>query len=661
MSLRTLSFRSTFVASICTILIFQGCGDTEQDSTGQSTLDVQESAKNNSYAETEISRLEEASESLIAPSASPAIDASSKPADRESLRLSMQKSEEFSYAGNAPSEIAQAVPQPDSDAFVLARVRQETSNEGYSQIVENGFLSVAEKPRSTFSIDVDTASYANVRRFLESGQIPPADAVRVEELINYFTYDDQPPQDGRPFSVSTEVANCPWDHQRKLVRIGLKGQVVEQSERQPANLVFLIDVSGSMRTANKLPLVKRSLHRLLEELDKRDRISIVTYASGVRTVLAPTPAHQQHRITQAIDSLVAGGSTNGSAGLQLAYQVAQQEFVKFGTNRVILCSDGDFNVGITDQRQLVELISQAAKTNIFLSVLGFGTGNYQDSIAEKLADYGNGNYAYIDSYSEARKVLVDQMTGTLETIAKDVKIQVEFNPTNVSSYRLIGYENRLLATRDFRDDQKDAGEIGAGHSVTALYEVVPPNVEMSESDVPELRYQKTFARISDDHLNELLTVRVRYKLPTEETGNEFAHPVADAQEQMNEVSADFRFATSVAAFGMILRDSKFASNITWGDVRYWAKSSLGNDEKGYRTEFLNLLAQAERLIDRPSSRSEVSYTSQEHPFEISPQSYQIRSANSKLSFNQYDSETLVAMLIVIGVATGMAAIFKNSI
>ncbi|MBT5019250.1 MAG: DUF3520 domain-containing protein, partial [Planctomicrobium sp.] len=478
---------------------------------------------------------------------------------------------------------------------------------------------------------------------------------------NYFSYDDLPPQDGRPFSVSTEVAECPWDRQRKLVRIGLKGQIVERSERQPTNIVFLIDVSGSMRTANKLPLVKRSLHRLLEELDKRDRISIVTYASGVRTVLAPTPAHQQHRIAQAIDSLVAGGSTNGSAGLQLAYQVAQQEFVKFGINRVILCSDGDFNVGITNQKQLVELISQAAKTNIFLSVLGFGTGNYQDSIAEKLADHGNGNYAYIDSYSEARKVLVDQMTGTLETIAKDVKIQVEFNPANVFSYRLIGYENRLLATKDFRDDQKDAGEIGAGHSVTALYEVVPPNVEMRESDVPELRYQKSSTTINEDHLNELLTVRVRYKLPTEETGNEFAHTVTDSQKQITEVSANFRFATSVAAFGMILRDSKHAGNITWGDVRHWAKSSLGNDEKGYRTEFLNLLTQAERLINRPSPRSEVSYLPHEQSIEVSPQSYQIRSVNSKLSLQQYDSETIVAMLVVIAVASAMGAIFKKSI
>lgn len=538
----------------------------------------------------------------------------------------------------------------------------DVRGEGYSKIIENGYVHVAENPRSTFSIDVDTASYANVRRFLESGQLPPSDAIRLEELINYFPYDDPAPLDGRPFSITTQVAKCPWDSNKKLVRIGLKGQEVEATERQPANLVFLVDVSGSMRADNKLPLVKRSLHRLLEELDQKDHISIVTYASGVRTVLPPTPANQQHRISQVIDSLHAGGSTNGSAGLQMAYQVAQQKFVKFGTNRVILCSDGDFNVGITDENQLVQLISNAAKTRVFLSVLGFGTGNYQDSIAEKLADHGNGNYAYIDSYSEARKVLVEQMTGTLETIAKDVKIQVEFNPSNVAAYRLIGYENRKLNARDFRDDRKDAGEIGAGHSVTALYEVVSPSGDVeSTTGLPKLRYQQTQSDDEERLSDELLTVRVRYKRPAEDQGQEFAHVVQNANQDFSQAGIDFRFATAVAVFGMILRDSDFASEITWGDVRQWAATSIGPDPKGYRTEFLNLLSLAESVVDRPSTTSRDWPVTDHHHHQMDSHTTGKNVGNPNravLSGLLIDLQSLVTLGIVIAVAV-MISYLRN--
>ncbi|QDT33076.1 vWA domain-containing protein [Thalassoglobus polymorphus] len=589
--------------------------------------------------------------------------------------VSERPEEDHSDAAASPAHIS---PHPSSESIPAARdeskhvsenitelsvIRQpvtrpavDTSGEKYAEITETGFQSVVQRPLSTFSIDVDTASYSNVRRFLESGQLPPANAVRIEELINYFSYEYQPPKDGRPFSVNTEVANCPWDRQRQLVRIGLKGQVVEKAERQSANLVFLVDISGSMRPENKLPLVKRSLHRLLEELNERDRVAIVTYASGVQIVLSPTPANRQHLISQAIDGLHAGGSTNGSAGLQTAYQVARQQFVKYGTNRVILCSDGDFNAGITNESDLVKLISREAKSGVFLSVLGFGTGNYQDAIAEKLADHGNGHYAYIDSYSEARKVLIDQMSSTLETIAKDVKIQVEFNPAHVASYRLIGYENRTLAARDFRDDHKDAGEIGAGHSVTALYEVVPVGVSGPDSQVPELRYQQPKRIPVEKHGDELLTVRLRYKLPSEDHGKEFTHTVVNSTRRFEKASADFRFAAAVATFGMILRDSEFAEHLGWDDVRNWSQSALGQDKKGYRIEFLNLVSLAEQMVHRPhadeagihSTTDGVSYIDYE-PAATSWEQF------GRLS-GSFDAGKFVTLVVIVGVSYGIATL-----
>ena len=533
--------------------------------------------------------------------------------------------------------------------------RTPAGNESYDTIDESSYLSVTQHPLSTFSIDVDTASYANVRRFLENGQIPPRDAIRVEEMINYFTYDDPPPQDGRPFSVNTEVAECPWNQDLRLVRIGLKGQEVEIAERQPANLVFLVDVSGSMRPENKLPLIKRSLHRLLEELGERDRVAIVTYASGINVPLPSVPANQQHRIASAIDNLVAGGSTNGSAGLHTAYDIARQHFVKFGTNRVILCSDGDFNTGITDRNQLVDLIEGEARSGVFLSVLGFGVGNYKDSLAEQLADHGNGNYAYIDSYAEARKVLIDQMTGTLETIAKDVKVQVEFNPHNVARYRLIGYENRKLASEDFRNDRKDAGEIGAGHSVTALYEIVPIGVMAPHADVPELRYQQPVAEPNGDHADELLTVRLRYKLPDGQHGTEFTQVVHNSPARFEQVSPNLRFATSVATFGMILRDSDYAPTVTWNEIRTWAQQSIGNDERGYRTEFVNMINQAEKLIHRSYRGRDVSDLGTRH-FDQGKETPRLALTSAGSIASRLDVSRTVPLLIVIGVSCAMAAI-----
>ena len=562
------------------------------------------------------------------------------------------ESTQFEYGVGGYGGKIQAVPPTD-----LQRV--PAGNESYTAIEESAYKTVRQHPLSTFSIDVDTASYSNVRRFLESGQIPPKDAIRIEEMINYFTYDDPAPVDGRPFSVNTEVAVCPWDDQRRLLRIGLKGREVETAERQPTNLVFLIDVSGSMQPENKLPLIQRSLHRLLEDFSDRDRVAIVTYASGVNVPLPSIPANQQHRISKAIDNLRAGGSTNGEAGLRTAYKVARQQFLKFGTNRVILCSDGDFNVGMTNEDALVNMIQQQATSGVFLSVLGFGTGNYKDSLAEKLADSGNGNYAYIDSYSEARKVLVDQMTGTLETIAKDVKIQVEFNPANVATYRLIGYENRKLDAQDFRNDRKDAGEIGAGHSVTALYEVIPVGADTPFPDIPALRYQQPATKPNGEHVNELLTVRLRYKMPRHDNGTGFAHVVEKKASPFENVSPNFRFATSVAAFGMILRDSAYAPILSWNDIRSWAVQSIENDQRGYRTEFLNLITQAEQLIQRSSPHRELSYHSDEILPDHTQQVRHVRIGSIEPGpFSSIDVGAAVPLLVVVGVSCVISLIRK---
>ncbi len=471
-----------------------------------------------------------------------------------------------------------------------------SNTEGYDKIVENPFLTSFENPLSTFSIDVDTASYANVRRFLTGGQLPPLDAVRIEELINYFTYDYAPPTDDRPFAVHMEMASCPWKPDHKLLRIGLKGRTLEK--RPPSNLVFLIDVSGSMQETNKLPLVQRSLGLLVNQLSENDRVSIVVYAGASGLVLPPTTGDKKARILDAIERLSAGGSTNGGAGIELAYALAAQNFVQGGTNRVILATDGDWNVGTTSHGALETLIAEKAKTGVFLSVLGFGMGNLKDDTLERLADKGNGNYAYVDSLSEAKKVLVEQAAGTLCTIAKDVKIQIEFNPARIAGYRLIGYENRVLAKEDFNDDKKDAGEIGAGHTVTALYELVPAGQELpgGRSPVDPLKYQQPNEPAGASL--DVCTVKLRYKAPESSESTLMEVPLKQGRDRFDDASADFRFAAAVAGYGMLLRRSEYAKGFTWEAVTEIASGALGEDREGYRAEFLGLVKRAKDLSDK---------------------------------------------------------------
>lgn len=483
-------------------------------------------------------------------------------------------------------------------AFEVAQVTEEA----YQQIPENQQFDVRNHPLSTFSIDVDTASYSNIRRFLQLGQLPPVDSVRIEEMINYFSYDDPEPSGGDPFSVNTEVAACPWNAVHRIVRIGLKGKTVAESERPPANLVFLIDVSGSMNDPRKLPLVKQSLKLLTQRLGHSDHIGIVVYAGAAGLVLPSTSAANRSQILAAIDSLQPGGSTNGAMGIRLAYDIAKQHFASNQINRVVLCTDGDFNVGITSQRQLQELIEREARSGIYLTVLGFGMGNLKDSTMEMLADRGNGNYGYVDSLLEARKLLVEQMSGTLMTIAKDVKIQVEFNPANVESYRLIGYENRQLAHRDFNDDTKDAGEIGAGHSVTALYEISLVDSTSNKAGVDPLRYagatESDPPAVKDEsnaRSDELLFVKLRYKSPEGTESRLIQVPVTDNGQAFAAASSNLRFAAAVAQLGMLLRHSEYAANTTFDDIISTASSALGRDPGGHRTEFIRLAKLAQDL------------------------------------------------------------------
>lgn len=478
---------------------------------------------------------------------------------------------------------------------------QEAANtESYSQIDENPFYEAARTPLSTFSIDVDTASYSNTRRFIGEGQLPPKDAVRIEELVNYFSYDYEQPTGSAPFSVATEVAECPWNASHRLVHIGLQGRRIAAEQMPPANLVFLVDVSGSMQPANRLPLVKASMRMLTEQLSARDRVAIVVYAGSSGLVLPSTPGDRKNEILAALGRLEAGGSTNGGQGIELAYRIAQENFIQGGTNRVVLASDGDFNVGVTSEGELVRLIEEKRAGGVFLSVLGYGMGNLKDSTMEKLADKGNGNYAYIDSFAEARKVLGSELGGTLHTIAKDVKIQVEFNPARVAGYRLIGYENRLLRDKDFNDDTKDAGEIGAGHSVTALYEIVPAGQKLPDAGVDELKYRSPAQQEAPEGVGtgELMTVKLRYKEPDGEESRLLSVGVADARAALSNASENFKFSSAVAAFGLLLRDSKYKGDATYDSVLRLARSSVGPDLQGYRAEFLKLVETAKDLKAR---------------------------------------------------------------
>lgn len=497
----------------------------------------------------------------------------------------------------APPPMAVPAKRAAFSQFSLHPRHPDWNTEQYAYIEENGFLAADQNPLSTFSIDVDRASYANVRRFILEGQLPPRDAVRIEEMVNYFPYDYPQPEPGSPFSITTEVASAPWNPAHRLLRIGLRSPEVERENLPPSNLVFLIDVSGSMQGPDRLPLVKQSLRLLVNELRASDRVAIVVYAGAAGLVLPSTSGTEKTRIMEAIDRLEAGGSTAGGAGLRLAYDVARENFIRGGNNRVILATDGDFNVGVSSDAEMIRLVEERRREGTFLTVLGFGRGNLKDARMEQMADHGNGNFAYIDGLLEARKVLVSEMGGTLLTVARDVKIQVEFNPAKVRAYRLIGYENRTLAAEDFNDDRKDAGELGAGHTVTALYEVVPVGADSDVEirDVDSLRYQALTRPSDGSRAAESAFVKVRYKDPDGEQSRLLEHPVPD---RVSPPSRDLTFAAAAAGFGMLLRESEHRGSLDVHQVLELARRGQGEDPEGYRADFISLVKAYRRLPQR---------------------------------------------------------------
>jgi len=469
-------------------------------------------------------------------------------------------------------------------------------NESYKGINENGFKTVESEPLSTFSVDVDAASYSNVRRFINNGQLPPADAVRIEEMINYFHYNIAGPTNNEPVAIHTELSAAPWNSNHRLLRIGLKAKTIANDKLPASNLVFLIDVSGSMYEPNKLPLVQSSLKMLVNQLRPQDRVAIVVYAGAAGVVLPATSGDKKTTINNAIDNLQAGGSTAGGAGIKLAYKIAMENFMKGGNNRVMLATDGDFNVGASSDDDMEKLIEKERESGISLSVLGFGMGNYKDSKMETLADKGNGNYAYIDNITEARKTLISEFGGTLFTIAKDVKLQVEFNPGKVQAYRLLGYENRALNKEDFNNDKKDAGDMGSGHTVTAFYEIIPAGVKDDYSgSVDPLKYQKPKPLPYSSSSDEMLTIKFRYKQPTSAVSKMSHVEVYDKPVALNSTSTDFRFAAAVAEFGMLLRDSQFKQHSTYDQAIKMARAAKGDDSEGYRAEFIKLAESAKLL------------------------------------------------------------------
>mgnify|MGYP000855846420 FL=1 len=473
--------------------------------------------------------------------------------------------------------------------------KEKLNTEEYDKINENEFLEVLSNPQSTFSIDVDGASYSNARRFISQGKLPPIDAVRIEEFINYFSYDYPNPSSEHPFSIHTEVSNNPWNPASKLLHIGLQGNRIATENLPNSNLVFLLDVSGSMNSPSKLPLLKSSFKLLVDNLSKKDRIAIVVYAGAAGLVLPSTSCDNKEDILEALNKLESGGTTAGGAGIELAYKIANENFISEGNNRIILATDGDFNVGTSSNAELERLVEAKRETGIYLSVLGFGSGNYKDSKMEKLADQGNGNYYYIDSMFEAKKVLVNEMGGTLLTIAKDVKIQIEFNPAKVAQYRLIGYENRALANKDFDDDKKDAGELGSGHSVTALYEIIPANPD--NSGKKNMKYKYITTKISDEAFSipELGAIRFRYKNPSDTTSNLIEQGILDSNIEFKNTSNDFRFAASVAEFALLLRDSPFKYEANYEQVLNIAKEAKGDDKEAYRSDFIKLVEIAKSI------------------------------------------------------------------
>ncbi|HTN06872.1 vWA domain-containing protein [Agriterribacter sp.] len=493
-----------------------------------------------------------------------------------------------------------AAKQIRNHNYRLHQQRDEGFNtEDYDGIAENRFLTVKDNPLSTFSIDVDAASYSNVRRYVNNGQLPPAGAVRIEEMVNYFHYDYPQPEDDKPFSIYTELSAAPWNKDHRLVLVSLQGKKVATENIPSSNLVFLIDVSGSMEDANKLPLVKQSMKLLTDQLREKDKVAIVVYAGNAGLVLPATSGANTQTIKDAIERLKAGGSTAGGEGIKLAYNIARQNYMQGGNNRVILCTDGDFNIGASSDADMERLIEQERKSGVFLTVLGYGMGNYKDNKMQKLADKGNGNHAYIDDMGEAKKVLVSEFGGTLFTIAKDVKLQVEFNPAKVQAYRLIGYENRLLHKEDFNNDKKDAGELGSGHTVTALYEVIPAGVKSNFTEkVDPLKYQFEENNTKNNNSPELMTIKFRYKDPDGEKSKLIQHPVVDGHIALTHTSHNFRFAAAVAQFGMLLTRSAFMQQSSYNNVLALANSAIGTDQEGYRKGFLELVRRAGTLAKK---------------------------------------------------------------
>ncbi|MGN7886143.1 YfbK domain-containing protein [Dyadobacter endophyticus] len=495
----------------------------------------------------------------------------------------VSKSLAFNRVASAPATFSGAVMQ------------MSVPTESYKPINENGFLSVSQQPVTTFSVDVDRAAYSNVRRFLNNGQMPPEDAVRIEEMINYFDYDYPQPAGEHPVAITTETTDSPWNPGLKLVHIGLQARSVSTENLPASNLVFLIDVSGSMSETNKLPLLKQAFKLLVDQLRAEDKISIVAYAGSAGMVLSPTSGSEKKTIKDALDKLEAGGSTAGGEGIELAYDLARKHFLPKGNNRVILATDGDFNVGISNESELQKLIEEKRKAGIFLSVMGFGMGNYKDSHVETLADKGNGNYAYIDNIQEARKEFVQEFGGTLFTIAKDVKIQIEFNPAHVAAYRLIGYENRALRNDEFNDDKKDAGDMGSGHTVTAIYEIVPKGAEsVYVKTTDTLKYQQN-RTLTTSNSGEMMTIKVRYKKADSEKSVLFDLPVKTESVAFEKCSENLRFASAVAEFGLLLRGSEYKGKATYADVIQRARNAFGKDEEGYRSEFVQLVKAAQSL------------------------------------------------------------------
>ena len=470
---------------------------------------------------------------------------------------------------------------------------QNFNTEAYSPINENGFKNALENPLSTFSADVDAASYSNVRRFIQGDQLPPKDAVRIEEMINYFGYDYPEPKGDNPVSITTEMSEAPWNKNHRLVKIGLQAKSIKTDNLPASNLVFLIDVSGSMAGPNRIELVKTSLKLLTDQLRENDKVAIVVYAGAAGLVLPSTSGNQKYKIKAALNNLEAGGSTAGGAGIKLAYEIAKKNFIDGGNNRVILATDGDFNVGVSSDGEMQRLIEEQRKSGVFLSVLGYGMGNYKDSKMEILANNGNGNYAYIDNLSESKKVLINEFGSTLFTVAKDVKLQVEFNPTKVAAYRLIGYENRLLNNEDFKDDQKDAGEMGAGHTVTALYEVI---LKGTKSEFVKKRDDLKYVTNGITQVsNEILTVKMRYKETSENKSKELSVSLTDKLISIENASLDFKFAAAVAEFGLLMRDSEFKQQASFDNLIGLARAGKGKDNFGYRAEFISIAENAKLL------------------------------------------------------------------